>query len=665
MHIKVASNAGFCFGVNRAVDTVYDLINQGEQVCTLGPIIHNPLIIEDLTKRGVLAVETPEQVGPDTTLVIRSHGVSNDVMQKIKNLNIRCVDATCPFVKKIHNIVSNTNHDSDIILIAGDKTHPEVQGIIGHCTANALVFDNSDELLDIIKNNPSFIDLNVFVVAQTTFSVDRWQRCLEILKSTYKNLKVFDTICNTTVRRHSEAENLSKQVDTMIVIGGKNSSNTAKLFSICEKNCDSYLIERFDDLPIDKIKTSKVIGITAGASTPAKIIEEVKHKMEDMLKEGQVNLSEDMNFEEMLEESLKTLNNDDKVKGIVVGIAPNEVYVDVGRKQAGFIPAAELSNDPNAKPEDIVKIGDELELLIMRTNDQDGTIMLSKKRVDSVNGFNKIIEAHENNTVLSGKVVDVINGGVLASTSGVKVFIPASLATASKNEPLESLKNKEVQFRIIEVNQKRRRAVGSIRSVLNDAKTAEVEKFFDELEVGKVLNGEVKSLTPYGAFIGLGPVDGMIHISELSWERIKHPSEILTVGDEVEVTIKSFDKDAKRISLGYKRAEDNPWERLKNDYPIGSIVEAKIVGLTEFGAFAKILPGIDGLIHISQISDKHIAKAADALSVGDIVKVMITDVDFDKHRVSLSMKALLEVSKSDMDSIEQEQAQQTQVTEEN
>ncbi len=657
MHIKVASNAGFCFGVNRAVKAVYELLSNGEKVCTLGPIIHNPQIIEDLSARGVKIVEAPEQAGKDTTLVIRSHGVSDDVMQTIKKLNLKCVDATCPFVKKIHNIVSKADANSEVVLVAGDKTHPEVQGIIGHCGAEARSFNNSDELLDIIKNNPSFSDLKVLVVAQTTFSVTRWQQCLEILKSAYENITIFDTICNTTVSRQNEAEALSKQVDAMIIIGGKNSSNTAKLFSICKENCDSYLIEKFEDLPIEKIKNSKFIGITAGASTPANIIEEVKQKMEDMLKAGQANGGEEMNFEQMLEESLKTLNNDEKVKGIVVGIAPNEVYVDVGRKQAGFIPASELSNDPNAKPEDIVKIGDEIELLIMRTNDQDGTIMLSKKRVDAVNGFNAVIEAHENSTVLTGKVVDVVNGGVLASTSGIKVFIPASLATASKDEPLENLKGQEVQFRIIEVNTKRRRAVGSIRSVLNDARKAEVEKFFDELVIGEVRKGVVKSFTQYGAFIGLGPIDGMVHISELSWDRIKHPSEVLAIGDEVEVTIKGFDRDAKRISLGYKRAEDNPWERLKNDFPIGSIVDATVVGLTEFGAFAKILPGIDGLIHISQISDKRIEKAADALSIGDTVKVMITDVDFDKHRVSLSMKALQEVSRSDMDSLEEEQAQ--------
>ena len=657
MHIKVASNAGFCFGVNRAVKAVYELLSSGEKVCTLGPIIHNPQIIEDLSARGVKIVAAPEQVGKDTTLVIRSHGVSDDVMQTIKRLNLKCVDATCPFVKKIHNIVSKADANSEVVLVAGDKTHPEVQGIVGCCIAKVYAFNNSDELLDIIKNNPSFSDLKVLVVAQTTFSVTRWQQCLEILKSAYENLTIFDTICNTTAKRQNEAEILSKQVDAMVIIGGKNSSNTAKLFSICKENCDSYLIEKFEDLPIEKIKNSKFIGITAGASTPANIIEEVKQKMEDMLKAGQTNGSEEMNFEQMLEDSLKTLNNDDKVKGIVVGIAPNEVYVDVGRKQAGFIPVSELSNDPNAKPEDIVKIGDEIDLLIMRTNDQDGTIMLSKKRVDAAAGFDKIIEANENNTILSGKVVDVVNGGVLAATSGIKVFIPASLATASRDESLESLKNKEVRFRIIEVNRKRRRAVGSIRSVLNDARKAEVEKFFDELVIGEVRKGVVKSFTQYGAFIGLGPIDGMVHISELSWDRIKHPSEVLTLGDEVEVTVKGFDKEKKRVSLGYKRAEDNPWERLKNDFPIGSIVDATVVGLTEFGAFAKILPGIDGLIHISQISDKRIEKASDALSIGDQVKVMITDVDFDKHRVSLSIRALSDASNSDADGFAQEQSQ--------
>lgn len=348
------------------------------------------------------------------------------------------------------------------------------------------------------------------------------------------------------------------------------------------------------------------------------------------------------NFEEMLEESLKNLNTDEKVKGVVVGIAPNEVYVDVGRKQAGFIPLNELSSDPNVKPEDVVKVGDELELLIMRTNDQEGTIMLSKKRVDAIKIWDEISAAKDSEEVLSGKVTEIIKGGLIVLYKGIRVFIPASQATASRGEPLDPLLNKEVSFRIIEVNRQRRRAVGSIRSVLRDERKAQQAKFWEEAEEGKEYTGKVKSLTNYGAFVDLGGVDGMVHISELSWNRIKHPSEVVNVGDTVKVYIKKLDREAGKISLGYKRPEDNPWEILKNKYPVGTVCEAEVVGMTTFGAFAKILPGIDGLIHISQIADHRIEKPQDVLSIGDKVTVKITDIDFEKKRVSLSIRAVLE-----------------------
>lgn len=352
--------------------------------------------------------------------------------------------------------------------------------------------------------------------------------------------------------------------------------------------------------------------------------------------------SAESNFEEMLEESLKSLNTDEKVRGVVVGIAPNEIYVDVGRKQAGFVPLSELSADPNAKTEDLVKIGDELDLLIMRTNDQEGTIMLSKKRLDAVKGWETISEAEENETVLTGVVTEVIKGGVIAVTNGVRVFIPASQATASRNDPLDALLKKEVKFRIIEVNRQRRRAVGSIRSVLKDERKELADKFWETAEEGKEFTGVVKSLTAYGAFVDLGGIDGMVHISELSWNRIKHPSEVVNVGDTIEVYIKGLDREKGKISLGYKKDEDNPWEILKKDYPVGTTVEVQVVGLTTFGAFARIIPGIDGLIHISQIADHRIEKPQDALKNGDKVKAKITDIDFDKHRVSLSIRAYLE-----------------------
>lgn len=652
MHIKVASTAGFCFGVNRAVDVVYELLDNGEKVCTLGPIIHNPQMVDKMAQQGVKIVNNPKDVDEDAVLIIRSHGVPNSTMKTINEQNIRYIDATCPFVKKIHKIVSGIERQGNVIFIAGDKNHPEVEGIIGHCNAPFFTFNNSNELLYIIKNNQEITSFKISVVAQTTFSVNEWQESLKILNDAYENLIIFDTICNTTVDRQKEAEILSKQADVMIVIGGRESSNTAKLFSICNKNCKAYLIEKPEDLQFEQIKNAKFVGVTAGASTPSYIIEEVKCKMEEILKNDNKDTGEEMDFEQMLEESLKNLNTDDKVQGVVVGIAPNEVYVDVGRKQAGFIPLAELSNDPNAKPEDIVKVGDTLELLIMRTNDQDGTIMLSKKRIDAMHGFDEVVKASEDNAILKGKVVDIIKGGVIAVTDGgTRVFIPASLATASRNDSLEDLKNKEVKFRIIEVNKNRRRAVGSIRSVLNDEKKAEEKEFWNTLEVGQVRKGKVKSFTSYGAFVNLGPIDGMIHISDISWDKIKHPSEVLKLDEEIEVTVKDFNNETGKISLSYKDENDNPWEKLKNEYPIGTIVDAKIVGMTNFGAFAKILPGIDGLIHISQISENRIEKPQDVLSMGQDVKVVITDIDFDRHRVSLSIKALLEKEKeNDTDS---------------
>lgn len=363
------------------------------------------------------------------------------------------------------------------------------------------------------------------------------------------------------------------------------------------------------------------------------------------IKENQdPNVMEDgASFEAMLEESLKSFNTDEKVRGVVVSIAPNEIYVDVGRKQAGFVPADELSADPNVKPEDIVKVGDELELLIMRTNDQEGTIMLSKKRLDAAKGWEAVTAASEDGTILDGTVTEILpKGGIIAVTHGVRVFIPASQATASRGEPLDGLLKKDVRFRIIEVNRGRRRAVGSIRSVLADERKAQAEKFWETAEEGKEYTGTVKSLTSYGAFVDLGGIDGMIHISELSWDRIKHPSEVVNVGDTVKVYIKGLDREKGKISLGYKRQEDNPWEILKRDYPVGTVVEATVVGMTSFGAFAKIIPGIDGLIHISQIADHRIEKPQDVLKIGDVVKAKITEIDFEKKRVSLSIRALLE-----------------------
>lgn len=653
MSITVAKSAGFCFGVTRAVDLVYRLLDEGKKVCTLGPIIHNDHVVKDLEARGVCIAGSVDDVPDGYMVVIRSHGVGRPVYEAIEKRGLHFADATCPFVSKIHHIVAERSGMGEVILIAGDENHPEVQGVRGHCRGKSYVFRDAGQLEELVKSHPEFGEKGISIVAQTTFSLKEWKKCLEGAKKVYTNAVIFDTICNATGTRQMEAEQLAAQSDLMIIVGGRQSSNTEKLRSVCAAHCETVLIEEASELPVKQVRRAGSIGVTAGASTPASIIKEVLQAMSEIVnnemekqepveQEAPQKSFDEMTFEEALEASLKNLNTGEKVKGVVVSIAPNEIQVDVGRKQAGYVPLSELTSDPNAKPEDIVKVGDEIELLIMRTNDQEGTIMLSKRRLDAAKGWEEIVDASENGTIMEGTVTEIIKGGLLAVCNNVKVFIPASQATMSRGEPLEDLLRKKVQFRIIEINRNRKRAVGSIRSVLKDQRKELEDKFWESVEVGAHYTGTVKSLTSYGAFVDIGGVDGMIHVSELSWSRIKHPSEVVKVGDTVDVYIKEIDPEKRRISLGYRKAEDNPWEILKRDYPVGTVCDVKIVGMTQFGAFAQIIPGIDGLIHISQIADRRVGKPQDVLSVGQVVKAKITDIDFEKKRISLSIRVLIE-----------------------
>ena len=643
MSIKKADSAGFCFGVNRAISMVKDLVDHDVKVCTLGPIIHNMEVVRELEQHGCRPVESIGEINEGEILVIRSHGVPKSVIDELDKMGIEYQDATCPFVKKIHRIVSEAVVGEEVVLIAGNASHPEVKGIIGNCKTDCYTFNNEGELDNLLINILRENNKLVKVVAQTTFDTKEWKKSVKKIKKLCTNSKIFDTICNATSVRQSEADEIAAQSDFMVVIGDRHSSNTAKLFDICKRRCgNTVLIETAAELDMNQVRAAENIGVTAGASTPAKIIKEVLDTMSEEIKSGETtNLEE--SFEELLEESLKNLNTNERVMGTVISIAPNEVQVDVGRKQTGFVPVSELSNDPSAKPEDIVKVGDEIELLIMKTNDQEGTIMLSKRRVDAQKSWEELQEKVDSQEILTSKVTEAVKGGVIVLYNGVRVFIPASQATASRDESLEDLVGQDVDFRLIEVSQRGRykRAIGSIRSVLKEQRAAQREEFWKNCEVGKRYTGVVKSLTSYGAFVDLGGVFGMIHISELSWTHIKHPSEVVNVGDTVEVYVKDINEETKKISLGFKNADDNPWEILKRDYPEGTVVNATIVGLTTFGAFANIIPGIDGLIHISQIANKRIDKPADVLSVGDTVEAKITAIDFDKKRVSLSMRALL------------------------
>ena len=564
-----------------------------------------------------------------------------NVYEALDSRSIPYIDATCPNVKRIQKIVEE-QPEGTLVLIAGDAVHPEIQGIIGHCNVTCITFTSAKELAEFTENHANLSKMNSVMVAQTTFNTSEWQKCVETAKNLYTNLKIFDTICKATLMRQTEAAQLAEVSDIMIVIGGRHSSNTQKLSDICSRFTKTIWVETARELlsgqadVVCQIDAGSRVGVTAGASTPVRIIKEVQKTMSEILKE------EEMSFEEMLNQSFKSTYTGEKVKGIVTGIAPNEITVDIGTKHTGYVPLSELTNDPSLSTEYIVKKGDEIELVVLRVNDVEGTVMLSKKRLDAQAGFEKVMAAAGTGEVLSGTVTDVVKGGILAVTEGVKVFIPASLSGVSKNEPLEQLLKQKVDFVIREVNEKRHRAVGSIKDVLKEQKKVLEDKFWSEVEVGKRYQGVVKSITSYGAFVDLGGVDGMVHISELSWLRIKHPSDVVKVGDVLDVYVKDIDVENKKISLGYKKTEDNPWEVLKRDYEVGSVVTAKVVSMTAFGAFAQIIPGVDGLIHISQISNERINKPQDVLTIGQEVQVQITDIDFEKKRVSMSMKALLE-----------------------
>lgn len=673
MQVRLAKTAGFCFGVDRAVNLIYKLLNEGKKVATLGPIIHNPQLVKELCERGVQIVSSIEDVPEGSILVVRTHGVQKSEIEAIRGAGGEYCDATCPFVAKIHRIVQKQSDKDGVVLIAGDESHPEVEGIRSYCPGRSFVFKNEKELDKLISDCCLAEEKALICVSQTTFSINEWKKCVKKLKKVCTNAVIFDTICSATSERQSEAVELSQNSDAMIVIGGRHSSNTTKLKEVSALNCPTFLVETADELRNLDLTNFNKVGVTAGASTPAGIIKEVLQTMSEIQEtniekevetttttasevadtaesnataanEPAVEASADgeMSFAEMLEESMKNVSTDQRVKGTVVHISPTEVQVDVeGRKQAGFITLNELTSNPNEKPEDIVNVGDVLDLIIMKTNDQDGTIMLSKRRFDAIKGWDDIVAAHENQEILEGIVTSVVRGGVLVTTKGVRLFVPASLATANRTDDLSQLVNTTVKFRVIEINEQRKRAVASIKSVLREERKEKEAAFWAQAAEGQVYTGVVKSLTTYGAFVDIGGVDGMIHISELSWKRIKHPSEVVKIGDNVEVYIKSLDTEKKKISLGYKKTEDNPWEILRTRFPVGSVVTVKIVGITEFGAFANIIPGIDGLIHISQIANEHVKTPAEYLKADQEVEAKITEIDYDKKRVSLSIRELV------------------------
>ncbi len=691
MKVTVAETAGFCFGVTRAVDMCRQVLEKYGACRTLGPIIHNSHVVAALEEEGAVPAGGIDEIRPGDVVLIRSHGVTEQELRKLERMGCTVADATCPFVARIHGIVREESEKGNPIVIVGEKEHPEVRGIASRCGTVRVV--GGPEELPGVLNDPEFTASGIPVmVSQTTGDAQNYKKCSEIMKKMCTNAKVFDTICLTTSMRQKEAADLSSRSDAMVVIGGRGSANTQRLAEICERYCSRVVrVECAEELDLSLFSSCDRVGVTAGASTPSWIIKEVNQKMSEETREmipeetaetvaeqapaaeeavvaeepvaaeepaveevpaaeeapaaeeqpAAETADETESFEEMVEKSIKTLKNGDKVTGIVAAITNTEVSVDLGCKHAGYIPVTELGADPTAKPEDLVKVGDEIEAYVMRVNDVEGTVMLSKKRLDLAKNWDMVEQFRADRETVEGIVTEENKGGVVVSVKGLRVFVPASQTGIPKDHPMTELLKQKVKLRITEVNQARRRIVGSIRAVAYEERKAKAEAIWNEIEVGKKYTGTVKSMTSYGAFVDIGGIDGMVHVSEISWSRIKQPSDVLSIGDEIEVYVISFDKEKRKISLGYKTDADNPWNKFTSSVAVGDAVKVKIVKLMPFGAFAEIIPGVDGLIHISQIADHRIATPGEVLTEGQEVTAKVTEINEEKHKVSLSIRALL------------------------
>lgn len=671
MKITVADNAGFCFGVRRATEAAERAADGDGKIYTLGRLIHNDGYVAGLKKRGVgeISAEDIDEIclqaenGEKITVVIRAHGETVDNLSRLEATDKKCenftlLDCTCPYVNKVRRIAHENSGAGKLFILIGAAKHPEVRGIMSCCKGESMVFSSAEELEDWANDENTkekIKNIRLSVAAQTTQKLSEWKKCLKIIKKLCTNAFIFDTICNVTEKRQTEAEKLAEESDAVIVIGSQDSSNTVKLYEICKEKCmNTFLCESADALGNIDISRCNTLSITAGASTPFSVIQEVKQLMS----------TETENFAELLEQTMKTINPGDIVVGVVTSISQNEITLDLGAKTTGVIVHDKLTDDPQAKLDQMFKVGDEVKAKVIRVSDIEGIAVLDKLRVDADANWADIVAKYEAGEVVEGKIIECVKGGLIISINSVRVFIPTSLSGVAKSagpEALQALVGTVQKVKIIEIKEERKRAFASIRAVLAEERKAREEAFWAQVEIGQIYEGPVKSLTNYGAFVDLGGVDGMVHTSELSWRRIRHPSEVVNVGDVIKVYVKALDKEKGRISLGYKTEDMDPWYIFNEKYSVGDSASVKIVSLMPFGAFAEVVPGADGLIHISQIADHKIAAPADVLKVGDVVDAKITAIDDENRKISLSIRALIEEAKAEEEAGDTEDAENDEV----
>lgn len=642
MEILLAKSAGFCFGVQRAVDTAYEHADE-KNVYTYGQIIHNEEVVGDLAKHGVKIIEDDEldQI-KDSKVIIRSHGAEKRVYDILEKNGNEIIDATCPFVKKIHNIVMDECGKGHTVIIIGDRKHPEVKGIMGWCMSEPVVIGTEEEAEEFVQsclNGEYKPSENISIVSQTTFNYRKFHNVVDIIRNKLYNVTAYKTICNATSVRQREAQEIASKVDAMIVIGGRNSSNTQKLYEISKKECENtYYIQTLVDLDLTTFESVSRVGITAGASTPNKLIKEVHGRMDEM------------NFAELLEndESRGSIKTGEIVEGRVIDVKPDEIIVDISYKSDGVIPRNEYTNTPNADLTELVHVGDAITAKVVKTNDGEGSVLLSYKRVAAEKANEKLEAALESGEILTGKVVQVVSGGLNVMYDETRVFIPASLVSDTYEKNLDKYLDQDVEFVLTEYQPKKRRIIGNRKQIIVARKAEAAKELFDRIEVGMTVEGVVKNVTSFGAFIDLGGADGLLHISEMSWGRVEDPKSVLKVGDKVKAFIKNI--DGEKIALSLKFDDTNPWLNADEKYAPGTVVTGKVARMADFGAFIELEPGVDALLHVSQISYEHVNKPEDVYKVGDVVEAEVVECNAADKKISLSVKSLLPVpSESDYD----------------
>ncbi len=629
MKVYIAEQAGYCFGVKRAVDTAIGTLKDSNNIPTysLGPLVHNPQVVDKLQREGLRVIESVNGLN-DGKVIIRAHGVPYSLQKEIEELNLELIDCTCPFVKSVHKKVEEYNNKGYKIIIIGDKNHPEIIGINGWCNNEGIIVNNEEEAINVPHYD------KICIVSQTTNTLEKFESLSNILASKGNEVKVFNTICNATNLRQKACEELAKKVDAMIVIGGYNSSNTNKLVEISKKYCNNvYHIEISKDLYLQELSKFNTIGITAGASTPDWIIKEVVDTMDN------INNDEIM---EAIENSLVKIHRGDVVKGKVIYVTENEVMVNINYKSDGIINREELSNDPDVKPKEMFKEGDEIEVYIVKLDDGEGNVVLSTKRLESIKGWEELNRIYENKEEVECKVLSDVKGGLSVLVNGIAGFMPASQISVAYVDNLSDYKGKILTAKLIDFNLDKKRVILSSKEIEKAELKKKREELWNSLEVEKVIDGEVKRLTDFGAFVDIGGLDGLVHISDLSWFRINHPSEVVSIGDKIKVQVLDFDKGKNRISLGLKQILPQPWDIFIKNRKIGDITTGKVVNVLDFGAFIRLEEGVDGLVHVSQISREHVNKPSDKLKIGDQVAVKIIDINEEDKKVSLSIKEVEE-----------------------